>query len=124
LKIIPGFCCRSGSITIFCRKSYKDAVLKKWSMKEPIPSYVADLTVMAVEADLEKIAAQEDFVFCALDMEKEDIKRIELSYAKAGVPVVSNNSAHRLTEDVPMIIPEINPDHATLIDIQKEKSGI
>lgn len=104
-------------------KSYREAVAKKWSMKEAIPPNVADLTVLAVESDVEKIATQVDFVFCALDMEKDDIQRIELAYAKAGVPVVSNNSAHRWSEDVPMIIPEINPDHTKLIDIQKKNRG-
>jgi len=104
-------------------KLYREAVAKKWSMKEAIPPHVADLTVLAVEDELEKIAAQVDFVFCALDMEKEDIKRIEVAYAKKGVPVVSNNSAHRWAEDIPMIIPEINPQHTDLIDIQKKKRG-
>src|SRR5581483_4260074 len=104
-------------------KKYSDAVKGRWMMKDPIPSSVGKLTVLAVENDLKKIASKVSFVFCALDMEKDDIKRIEAAYAKADIPVVSNNSANRWTEDVPMIIPEINPQHLELIKTQQKNHG-
>lgn len=88
-----------------------------------IPGKKTDFKIMAVEADLSQIADQVDLAFCALDMEKEDIIRIENKYAHAGVAVISNNSANRWTPDVPMIMPEINPDHAKLIDIQRKNRG-
>lgn len=101
-------------------KVYRDAVQNKWKLDVDIPEGIADFTVRAVEADLEKIAEEVDFVFSALDMSKDEIKKVEEKYAGAGVPVVSNNSAHRWTEDVPMIMPEINPEHAALIEAQKK----
>lgn len=104
-------------------KLYKDGVEGRWYMGEDIPKPVADLTILVVEDDTPKIAEQVDFVFCALGMEKEEIKRVEEMYATAGVPVVSNNSAHRFTEDVPMIIPEVNSAHVKLIDIQRKNRG-
>lgn len=104
-------------------KQYKDAVAGRWNMPTAIPAKVAKLTVQAVEADLAQISSTVDFVFCALDLDKAQIKQIEDRYAAAGVPVVSNNSAHRWTADVPMIIPEINPEHAALIDIQRRNRG-
>lgn len=104
-------------------KRYEDVVKDKWKMSSPIPSGVKNLIVRAVEADLETVANEVDFVFCALDMDKDKIKEIENSYASADIPVVSNNSANRWTEDVPMIIPEVNPEHLQLIDIQRKKRG-
>lgn len=104
-------------------KKYKDAVGKKWSMKEDIPESVADMTVMDASADAEKIAAEVDFVFCAVDMPKDEIKALEERYAKAECPVVSNNSANRHTPDVPMIIPEINPQHIEIIPAQRRRLG-
>ena len=104
-------------------KRYKDVIAGKWSMSSPIPNQVGDLVIYAVEEDLQKIVQQVDFVFCCLDLEKEDIKRIENAYAKQGIPVVSNNSANRWTEDVPMIMPEINPEHIKLIDLQRKNRG-
>jgi aspartate-semialdehyde dehydrogenase len=104
-------------------KAYKDAVEGKWRIEAKMPSEVASLLVKAVENDKEDIAKEVDFVFSALDMEKEDIKRIENAYASLGVPVVSNNSANRWTDDVPMIMPEINPHHTSLIDIQRKNRG-
>ena len=104
-------------------KRYEDAVKDKWKMSSPIPHGVKDLIVRAVEDDLAKVAGEVDFVFCALDMDKDKIREIENSYASADIPVVSNNSANRWTEYVPMIIPEINPDHVTLIDIQRKNRG-
>jgi aspartate-semialdehyde dehydrogenase len=104
-------------------KPYTEAVDGRWAMSTPVPTAVAPLTVLAVEADLAAIAAEVDVVFCALDMEKDDIRRIEDAYAAAGVAVISNNSAHRWTADVPMIMPEVNPDHAALIDTQRKNHG-
>ncbi len=104
-------------------KAYKDAVGKKWAMQADIPASVADMTVMDATADIEKIAAAVDFVFCAVDMKKDEIKALEEAYAKAECPVISNNSANRHTPDVPMIIPELNDDHAVIIDAQKKRLG-
>ena len=104
-------------------KKYRDAVGAKWSMAEEIPANVADMVVYDATADIEKIAAEVDFVFCAVDMKKDEIKALEEAYAKAECPVVSNNSAHRHTPDVPMIIPEINPEHLDIIPAQRERLG-
>ena len=104
-------------------KSYKDAVGAKWAMKEEIPASVADMVVMDATGDVEKIASMVDFVFCAVDMKKDEIKALEERYAKAECPVVSNNSAHRHTPDVPMIIPEINPQHIEIIPAQRKRLG-
>ena len=104
-------------------KAYKDAVGAKWAMDEEIPASVADMVVMDATNDVEKIAEKVDFVFCAVDMKKDEIKAIEERYAKAECPVVSNNSAHRHTPDVPMIIPEINPQHIEIIPAQRERLG-
>ena len=104
-------------------KSYKDAVGSKWAMKEDIPSNIADMIVMDASGDVEKIAGMVDFVFCAVDMKKDEIKALEDRYAKAECPVVSNNSAHRHTPDVPMIIPEINPEHIDIIPAQRKRLG-
>ena len=104
-------------------KKYKDAVGSKWCMATEIPEKVADIVVMDATADIEKIAASVDFVFCAVDMKKEDIKALEEAYAKAEIPVVSNNSAHRWTPDVPMVIPEVNADHYEVIEAQKKRLG-
>ena len=104
-------------------KRYEDAVGKRWAMTSPIPEKFKDMVVFDAEADLEKIAKLVDFVFCAVNMKKEEIRTLEEKYAKAEVPVISNNSAHRGTPDVPMIIPEINPEHAAVIDAQKKRLG-
>lgn len=104
-------------------KKYTEAVGKRWAMKTEIPENVKDMVVYDATADIEKIAAQVDFVFCAVDMKKDEIKALEEAYAKAECPVVSNNSAHRHTKDVPMIIPEINPEHAEIIEAQKKRLG-
>lgn len=103
-------------------KTYKEAVSNKWKMDTELPSAVENLIVMNVN-DVEKIAAQVDFVFSAVDMTKEEIRNIEDRYAKAEIPVVSNNSAHRWTKDVPMIIPEINASHCDIIEKQKKRLG-
>lgn len=104
-------------------KKYKDAVNGKWKLKEEMPAQVADMVVYNAEDDVEKIAAQVDFVFCAVDMKKDEIRALEEKYAKAECPVVSNNSAHRHTPDVPMVIPEVNPEHIEIISAQKKRLG-
>ena len=104
-------------------KKYSEAVGSKWAMDEEIPASVADMVVMDATADVEKIASMVDFVFCAVDMKKDEIRALEEAYAKAECPVVSNNSAHRHTKDVPMIIPEINADHAEIINAQRKRLG-
>lgn len=104
-------------------KKYRDAVAGRWAMSSPVPEKFADMTVLDAEADLDKIASAVDFVFCAVNMKKDEIKALEERYAKAEIPVISNNSAHRFTPDVPMIIPEINPGHAEIIEAQKKRLG-
>ena len=103
-------------------KRYEDAVGGRWKMDTPMPEAVKDIVVMNVN-EVEKVAAGVDFVFSAVDMTKDEIRAIEEAYAKTETPVVSNNSAHRWTPDVPMIIPEINPDHTAIIEKQKERLG-
>ena len=104
-------------------KSYKDAVGNRWAMKDKMPEKFADMMVLDAEKDIEKIVANVDFVFCAVNMKKDEIKALEETYAKHECPVISNNSAHRHTADVPMIIPEINADHAEVIKFQRERLG-
>lgn len=104
-------------------KTYKEAVDERWKIEEKLPNSVKNVRVLRVEEDREQIAKEVDFVFCGLDMDKKEIAQIELWYAKNDVPVVSTNSAHRWTSDVPMIIPEINPHHLALIDSQRKKRG-
>jgi len=104
-------------------KTYEQAVAGRWAMSSPIPEEAKALPVMDAQADAEKIAGMVDFVFCAVDMKKEDIRALEEQYARLECPVVSNNSAHRWTEDVPMVVPEINADHIRLIDSQRRRLG-
>ena len=104
-------------------KKYTEAVGSRWAMTVDIPEKVKDMVILDATADIEKIAAQVDFVFCAVDMKKDEIRALEEAYAKAECPVVSNNSAHRHTKDVPMIIPEINPEHAEIIAAQRKRLG-
>ena len=103
-------------------QTYEEAVAGRWKMDTPIPEAVKGIRVMNVN-DVEKVAATVDFVFSAVDMTKEEIKAIEEAYAKTETPVVSNNSAHRWTPDVPMVIPEINPEHFHVIEAQKKRLG-
>ena len=103
-------------------KSYTEAVGGRWKMDTDIPASVKDMNVVSVE-DVDSVASGVDFCFSAVDMSKEEIKKIEEAYAKTETPVVSNNSAHRWTPDVPMLIPEINPEHAQIIDAQKQRLG-
>ncbi len=104
-------------------KPYAEAVGKKWAMDEEIPENVAKMIVMDAANDVEKIAEMVDFVFCAVDMKKDEILALEEKYAKAECPVISNNSANRHTPDVPMMVPELNPEHAKVIDSQKKRLG-
>ena len=104
-------------------KTYEEAVGARWAMKTPLSDKIKKMTVLDAVADLEKIAASVDFVFCAVDMKKDEIRALEEAYAKAECPVISNNSAHRGTKDVPMIVPEINADHAEIINAQRERLG-
>ena len=104
-------------------KTYEEAVGARWAMTTPMPDEAKKIVVMDAAADIEKIAAQVDFVFSAVDMKKEEIKALEEAYAKCECPVVSNNSAHRWTDDVPMVIPEINPEHIEVIKDQRKRLG-
>lgn len=104
-------------------KAYKDAVGEKWAFDSEIPENIASLTVKNATEDINEIASEVDFVFCAVDMKKDEIRALEEAYAKAECPVISNNSAHRTTPDVPMVIPEINADHIKVIDAQKKRLG-
>ena len=104
-------------------KTYKDAIGARWAMEDPMPENAASMIVMDAENDAEKIASMVDFVFCAVDMKKDEIKTLEERYAKLECPVVSNNSAHRWTEDVPMVVPEINADHIKVIESQRKRLG-
>ena len=104
-------------------KKYPEAVGAKWCMSQDIPAWAKEITVMDAEGDAEKIAQMVDFVFCAVDMDKEKIRALENKYALLECPVVSNNSAHRGTPDVPMIIPEINNEHLKVIEDQRKRLG-
>lgn len=105
-------------------KTYREAVGSRWAFEDqPMPEKLADLMVYDAGADVEKIAAEVDFCFCAVDMKKEEIRALEEQYAKAECPIVSNNSAHRFTPDVPMIIPELNPEHLEVIAAQRARLG-
>ncbi len=104
-------------------KTYRDAVGARWAMEVPMPAAMADMVILDATADIARIAGEVDFVFCAVDMKKDEIKALEEAYAKAECPVVSNNSAHRHTKDVPMIVPEINDDHTDIIAAQRTRLG-
>lgn len=103
-------------------KTYTEAVGERWKMPAPMPEAVKNMIVMNVN-EVEAVANSVDFVFSAVDMSKDEIKAIEEAYAKTETPVVSNNSAHRWTKDVPMVIPEINPEHFAVIEAQKKRLG-
>ena len=104
-------------------KPYKEAVGKRWAMDTPIPEKAASIIVKSASDDVREIAESVDFVFSAVDMKKEEIRALEEAYAKCECPVVSNNSAHRWTPDVPMVIPEINPEHIAVIEAQRKRLG-
>ena len=103
-------------------RTYEEAVGGRWKMTTPMPEAVKNIVVMNVN-EVEKVSSNVDFVFSAVDMTKDEIRAIEEAYAKTETPVVSNNSAHRWTPDVPMVIPEINPEHMDVIKSQKERLG-
>ena len=104
-------------------KTYEEAVNGRWAMDFPIPDGAKKMTVLDASGDMEKIASAVDFIFCAVDMKKPEIVAMEEAYAKLECPVVSNNSANRWTPDVPMIIPELNADHAKVIEAQRKRLG-
>lgn len=105
-------------------KTYREAVGSRWAFKDmPMPEQFADIVLFDAGADIEKMAAEVDFCFCAVDMKKDELRALEEAYAKAECPIVSNNSAHRFTADVPMVIPELNPEHLEIIESQKKRLG-
>lgn len=103
-------------------KTYAEALQERWVMEQPIPESVGKLTIKNA-SDIQAISDEVDFVFCAVDMPKDEIKKLEEAYAKAETPVVSNNSAHRWTPDVPMVIPELNSEHIAIIEAQRRRLG-
>ena len=105
-------------------KTYREAVGDKWAFEDsPMPEKYADMVVLNAEQDMDVIAEKVDFVFCAVNMDKAKIRALEEAYAQKEIPVVSNNSAHRFTADVPMIIPEVNPEHLEVIESQRKRLG-
>ena len=104
-------------------KTYEEAIGSRWAMETPMPEAAKKIIVKNAVDDMKEIAASVDFVFCAVDMNKDEIKAFEEAYAKLECPVVSNNSAHRWTPDVPMVIPEINPEHLKVIEAQRKRLG-
>ncbi len=104
-------------------QTYADAVKGRWALKTAVPKAAGALTVKNA-SDVKAIAGEVDFVFCAVDMSKEETAKLEEDYARAETPLVSNNSAHRNTPDVPMMVPEINPDHAAVIELQRKRLGV
>lgn len=104
-------------------KSYVEAVKNRWKLDTPIPEKIKNIVVKNA-ACVDEVASEVDFVFCAVDMKKEEIMALEEQYAKAETPVISNNSAHRWTSDVPMVIPEINPNHLEIIQEQRKRLGV
>ena len=103
-------------------KTYIEAVGERWKMSTPIPEEYKNMIIMDAQK-IDEIAPLVDFVFCAVDMKKDEIKALEEAYAKAEIPVVSNNSANRFTPDVPMVIPEVNPEHLEIIEAQRKRLG-
>ena len=104
-------------------KPYEEAVQGRWAITTPIPEEAKKLAVRDADADAEKLAGMVDFCFCAVDMKKEEIRALEERYAKLEFPIISNNSANRWTDDVPMVIPEINADHIEVIEAQRKRLG-
>ena len=104
-------------------KTYQNAVGTRWAMDTEIPDWAQNMIIMDATNDIAEIASQVDFVFCAVDMKKDEIRALEEAYAKHECPVVSNNSAHRGTPDVPMVIPEVNPEHLEVIHAQRKRLG-
>ena len=104
-------------------KTYEEAAGGRWAMDAPMPENAKKLVVLDAVADAEKLAGQVDFCFCAVDMPKDEIRALEERYARLECPIVSNNSAHRWTEDVPMVVPEINAGHIQIIEAQRKRLG-
>ncbi len=104
-------------------KTYEEALGKRWCMTSPMPEKMKNMIIKDATADIEEIASSVDFVFCAVDMPKDEIKALEEAYAKAECPVISNNSANRFTKDVPMIVPELNAEHSKIIESQRRRLG-
>ncbi|MBQ2896790.1 MAG: aspartate-semialdehyde dehydrogenase [Clostridia bacterium] len=104
-------------------KTYEEALGERWAMKAPLSDKIKKMNVYDAVKDMDKIVSEVDFVFCAVDMKKDEIRALEEAYAKKECPVISNNSAHRGTKDVPMIVPEINPEHAEIIHAQRKRLG-
>ncbi len=104
-------------------KTYQEAVEGRWKMRDPVPENLKNMKVLDAEKDRKKIADSVDFVFCAVNLEKRRTGELEESYARCECPVISNNSANRGVPDVPMIIPEINPEHASVIETQRKRLG-
>ena len=104
-------------------KPYAEAVAGRWALDVPMPEEAKNLVVLDAEQDAERLASMVDFCFCAVDMKKEEIRALEEKYARLECPIVSNNSAHRWTDDVPMVVPEINPDHLEIIEAQRKRLG-
>ena len=103
-------------------KTYEEAVGGRWAMPDPMPEAVKKMIVLDA-ADIQAVTSQVDFVFCAVNMKKEEIRTLEEDYAKAECPVISNNSAHRFTPDVPMVVPEVNAEHIRIIEAQRRRLG-
>ena len=104
-------------------KTYEEACSSRWAMTEPMPEKIKNMKVYDAQADMKFIASEVDFAFCAVNMKKDEIRALEEAYAKLECPIMSNNSAHRMTPDVPMIIPEINPDHTKIVEFQRKRLG-
>lgn len=104
-------------------KTYEEVVTPRWKMSTPIPENVKNMVLLDATADIDEVVSKVDFVFCAVDMKKDEIRALEEEYAKRECPVVSNNSAHRFTPDVPMVIPEINAHHLDIIPSQRKRLG-
>jgi aspartate-semialdehyde dehydrogenase len=103
-------------------KTYEEAAGTRWKLSTPMPEAVKNIVVKDA-SKVEDVASEVDFIFCAVDMKKDEIRALEEAYARTGTPVVSNNSAHRWTPDVPMVIPEINPEHIAVIEYQRKRLG-
>ena len=103
-------------------KSYSDAVVGRWKLASALPECVKNIIVQDA-SKVDQVASGVDLIFCAVDMKKDETRALEESYARAETPVVSNNSAHRWTPDVPMVIPEVNPGHLDVIEYQKKRLG-
>jgi len=104
-------------------KTYEEAIGSKWCMDTPLADKYKDMVVLDAENDIDRITDMVDFVFCVVNMKKDEIKALEEKYAKHECPVVSNNSAHRFTDDVPMVVPELNAEHINIIPAQRKRLG-